>query len=446
MSYLIRNDNTTYNIQNSVRLVPPEYDEVEYIQSNGSQYINTEFIFNKNNDPQIEFDCNAANTGSFHGSQDGSTKRTFCNFNSQTYCGNGSTRISDGRILNERHTYKATYVSSTNTLITYRDNIQVARATQSGSFTNKTIWLFEIIGGSGTTKFSGKIYRVIFIENSVNVRNFIPVKNKSTNEYGMYDLVSKKFFGNSGTGSFTGGQVVNRYLTYSIQNDEYNKSYFLNKNYISALDRKLPSEYDEVEYIEGGNYNYNAYINTGYKANQNTELYIVAKMIAGSGNCNPFGDNTNTSKAINMTFSSSPSTNNTIRFGANYISYQCPIGNNFACIKNNKAGVIVKNEEGDILNQITWTNVANFETINTLSLFKATSSSVLSKVQIKYAYIKDNNVLIREYIPVKRKNDNVYGMYDTVSNTFYSSIGTNAFTGGNIIQPKLKSFLIKGGN
>ena len=41
----------------------------------------------------------------------------------------------------------------------------------------------------------------------------------------------------------------------------------------------------------------------------------------------------------------------------------------------------------------------------------------------------DNYVL--NYIPCMRKSDNVYGMYDTVSNAFYSSANEYAFIGGN---------------
>lgn len=44
------------------------------------------------------------------------------------------------------------------------------------------------------------------MNNNNLIINFIPVKNTTTNEYGMYDTVSRQFFGNiSGEGAFTGG-------------------------------------------------------------------------------------------------------------------------------------------------------------------------------------------------------------------------------------------------
>lgn len=37
------------------------------------------------------------------------------------------------------------------------------------------------------------------------VNNFIPCKNKETNEIGAYDLIERKFFKNAGTGQFVAG-------------------------------------------------------------------------------------------------------------------------------------------------------------------------------------------------------------------------------------------------
>lgn len=37
-------------------------------------------------------------------------------------------------------------------------------------------------------------------------RNFVPVYNNATGEYGLWDQVEKKFYGNAGEGSFTGGE------------------------------------------------------------------------------------------------------------------------------------------------------------------------------------------------------------------------------------------------
>lgn len=48
--------------------------------------------------------------------------------------------------------------------------------------------------------------------------------------------------------------------------------------------------------------------------------------------------------------------------------------------------------------------------------------------KIYYCKILDNGVLVRNFIPVLREADNEPGMYDRVSNTFFTNKGTGTFT------------------
>lgn len=59
----------------------------------------------------------------------------------------------------------------------------------------------------------------------------------------------------------------------------------------------------------------------------------------------------------------------------------------------------------------------------------ANNASELSSITVYSCKIYDNDVLVRDYIPVKRNSDNVCGLWDKVNEVFYtSSSGTN-FTG-----------------
>ncbi|GAB2022424.1 hypothetical protein RyT2_14980 [Pseudolactococcus yaeyamensis] len=52
-------------------------------------------------------------------------------------------------------------------------------------------------------------------------------------------------------------------------------------------------------------------------------------------------------------------------------------------------------------------------------------------VGIIYAFrIKKGGVLVQNLVPVRRLIDNVYGMWDTVTERFFGNAGTSAFTGG----------------
>ena len=76
---------------------------------------------------------------------------------------------------------------------------------------NNTTLTFFIARGNGMdggilpAKFSNcKIWR-----NDILVRNLIPARRNSDNVVGMYDLVNNTFYTNEGTGNFIAGPVVN---------------------------------------------------------------------------------------------------------------------------------------------------------------------------------------------------------------------------------------------
>ena len=69
----------------------------------------------------------------------------------------------------------------------------------------------------------------------------------------------------------------------------------------------------------------------------------------------------------------------------------------------------------------------------TAYLFEANGSSAASGAKINYFAIYEGNNLVQELIPCVRRSDGVLGMYDTVSETFYTNAGTGTFTAGNAI-------------
>ena len=50
-----------------------------------------------------------------------------------------------------------------------------------------------------------RLYSLQVKQNGVIIRDFVPCKNNITDEYGLYDRVEGKFYGNeSGNGAFLG--------------------------------------------------------------------------------------------------------------------------------------------------------------------------------------------------------------------------------------------------
>ena len=72
-----------------------------------------------------------------------------------------------------------------------------------------TMYLFAGNNNNNTDwKFIGRVYYLQITNNSSLVRNMIPVRRNTDNVLGMYDLVSRTFFTNSGTGTFVAGPVA----------------------------------------------------------------------------------------------------------------------------------------------------------------------------------------------------------------------------------------------
>jgi len=62
---------------------------------------------------------------------------------------------------------------------------------------------------SANYRWTGRIYSFVFKDNGQIMAEFIPAYDTQTHEYGMFETVSNKFFGNLGGGAFAGGEITN---------------------------------------------------------------------------------------------------------------------------------------------------------------------------------------------------------------------------------------------
>ena len=62
------------------------------------------------------------------------------------------------------------------------------------------------------------------------------------------------------------------------------------------------------------------------------------------------------------------------------------------------------------------------------------------KWKIKSHQTYDNNVLVQNLIPCRHKSDNVLGMYDTVTDTFFTNAGTGEFVAGNPVSDPVEIY------
>ena len=183
------------------------YTNLEYLESSGTQYIDTGFI--PNQDTSIEVDGYTNSNKSLYGTEKGingtgvgPTGPTMGFYYFTDYTGRYNSDIA----VNVRHTFK----QEKNKLYVDNNLIHVFNETTSSS--NYPIFLFgrsDSTNGSLNDYGPGRIYSVKIWNDDKLVRNMIPCLRKSDDEVGLYDLVNDIFYKNQGTGEFTAGNPIN---------------------------------------------------------------------------------------------------------------------------------------------------------------------------------------------------------------------------------------------
>ena len=186
----------------------------------------------------------------------------------------------------------------------------------------------------------------------------------------------------------------------------------------------LPSAYQQVEYIESTG---PAYIDTGVIPNTNTKIDIQFETIKKGtygvifGGEEAFGTNA---------FHLYTNYNNfDIGFGARYTAENIPYN-------INTKYTLVMDKTGFTLNNTSGTFETNtISTTYSIYLFAVhRATNVIdsdAQKRIYYCKLYNNGTLVRNLIPCYRISDNVIGMYDLVSNTFFTNAGTGTFTKGS---------------
>lgn len=188
--------------------LPEGYTELEYIQSSGTQYINTGFIPTGENMRVVLDFMYTANHGStsLYGTQKGTSSLQFAitaYSNPMFFVGTSQSLLSQTTTLNTRYVLDALANSGT---LSVSLNGATKTATYSGSL-EKTLPLSLLgnnINGATSQLVSAIVYSCQIYDNDTLVRDYVPCKRNSGGVVGLYDMVGAKFYGNAGSGSFTG--------------------------------------------------------------------------------------------------------------------------------------------------------------------------------------------------------------------------------------------------
>lgn len=369
-----------------------EYQRLEYIESTGTQYIDT----GVNAD-----DINYAFYIDFYGyqTQPSQYPRVFGYqyqggiflANKFWYGDNTNTNATDvfGTLNDERHSIFANKDYAIVDSVKYNLNTPPTSITKFNS--NKIAIFSSFHGNTGairTSDFSKiKLYSFKIYHNNKLIRNFIPCMRKTDNEVGLYDTVGKQFYTNQGTGKFA-------YKGYSF-----------------------------IEYIGSTG---TQYIDTGILTNNNISVDIKFRITTLQNVLQLLGA-IETDKSITVNVGNSNTAQN--RWGTALKS--TPLG-----LSDNTTYVGDFSKNGYIINDSNkWTPTENeFEGTKNIYVFTANGSTFRFYGRIYYCKIWNKGTLVRNFIPAIRNSDNAIGLYDIVNDTFYENVGTGTFVIPNNIQ------------
>lgn len=413
--------------------LPDSYDRLEYIQCSGTQHIDTGCYPTSSTKIVADFEASGVFSGyaALFGSKQQQASKTFC-----VFLGSTDLIVQIGDIGNSAYkppwsgvNKRMEYILDRNTFTYGQQKITLPKVTYSGASTSSILILASKFGNTvDSRKVKGKLYSSRIYENDVLIRNFIPAKNKSTNQIGLYDNVNAVFYINSGSGKFTAGPII----TYSDNPSIYTRC--LNSNQFTIL-RQNEIRYKELEYIQ---FNGNQFINTNVGSTNATR--VLTKIFLDTNQPSAISDAVsifgNRSTDSSRNFSLWKINKNAFRadYGnTNKYIYLTPEGDfqidfNQNIVKINNTQTVLNSSLGTFSTNDLLRIASNYssdadvsENLNDTRRFSG---------KLYYFKIYNQNNLVRDFIPAKRINDSVIGLYDTVEKRFYLNEGSDSFGEG----------------
>lgn len=173
--------------------LPSGYTPMEYIESTGSQYVDTKLVINKTDSYEYILDSLLTN-GTFGGA-------------------NGYLQFEGSISGGKRVTIRVSYDGSTHVTTVYVDGVVFSTTDWTSSYSGENVKIGILrMGNAGDVWYAsdpqiGKVYSCQIKKDKNLVRDFLPCTNPS-GEVGLYDDVNGVFYGNAGTGTFVAGPVA----------------------------------------------------------------------------------------------------------------------------------------------------------------------------------------------------------------------------------------------
>lgn len=197
-----------YNVEEKYSSIPvQEYQMVEYIESTGTQYINTGILASS----KIKLEMGGvfkyvADHTYITGARRAARSSAFAIFsNSSVYEFQYNNRSWTGL----SRTDDKIEISLSGNGDIYVGNVLKTSFNVANTPSDYNILIFGVKTGRTVEYGSGhQIYYYKLYEDGVLVRDFVPCYGKTNGEIGLFDLVEGKFYANEGTGTFLKGKDI----------------------------------------------------------------------------------------------------------------------------------------------------------------------------------------------------------------------------------------------
>lgn len=404
-----------------------DYNVVEYIESTGTQYIDTGLIMEKSTTMRMEISAQLTSNGNWAGVNgymqhkaslgDGSKGLFVVDYNGNTHIEN----VYFNNSLKYTQDWTSAYSGANN------------KVAVIGMGDKNNTWWTNI--SANRYAQVGKWYYIKVYRSGALVRDYVPCVRNSDGVAGLYDKVENKFYTNSGTGSFGSG----------------------------AATGVVVEEYQRVEYIENSG---TQYINTGYYwTSDNVRVVLSANVTTHNQGTSLFGNEEyiGGDRYFALIPHNSGGTMRIYSLDKNLITFSYPLSTdmildvsastqgsdkyvNLAITSNGST----KNYGGKAkTGGSVITNPNNLKTgVGEIYLFANHNSGkgavtgetpnmvgnqIVGKMKVYSFKMYDNNILVRDFVPVVRSRDGVAGLYDMVGHKFYTNIGSGSFKTGGVI-------------
>lgn len=195
--------------------LPSAYQEVEYIQSTGTQYIDTGIMPSSSTNITMDYEYISGQSGKYiplaceRTTVGSSMFGVWINDRTKEIAINYGT-IDTGAISGTSGAGRHIYSNNGNKW--YLDGNLIKTISTSSFSSTGSFFIFALNAGTDiqTRDCTAKLYSFTAYQNSNLIRKLVPCYRKSDNAIGLYDLVNNVFYTNAGTGVFLMGAEVNK--------------------------------------------------------------------------------------------------------------------------------------------------------------------------------------------------------------------------------------------